>query len=117
MTPISRPLTRPTSADQPRQARIANQSLPFEPAPTPTTRLPTSVTTPGIERSIPPAITTSISPSAATARKVASGSTALNELPDSVSGAAISATTKSTPVASQTGTNPDPTSTLRGSHG
>ena len=57
---------------------------------------------------MPPVMTTSISPSAATARKLISGSTPPDEIPESVSGAMICATTTSTAAAIQTGTNPAP---------
>ena len=75
--------------------------------------LATRTITPGIERSIPPVMITSISPSPATARNVTNGRIPLEkESFDSVSGAMTAAITNSAPVASQTGTNPAPISRL-----
>ena len=85
-------------------------SLPLE---APTTTLATRTITPGIERSMPPFMITSISPRAATARKVMKGSTALlSDADESVSGATIWQTTSRKAVASQTPTKPEPGSAL-----
>ncbi len=59
--------------------------------------------TPGVERSIPACITTSICPSAATARIVMYGSTKAHEVLCKASGAMIAETIASAPVAIQIG--------------
>ena len=58
----------PTAAPRPRHASIPS-ARPWSP-PTPTIKAPPKEMTPGVERSMPACITTSICPSAATARIV-----------------------------------------------
>src|SRR5829696_5506198 len=62
--------------------------------------------TEGIDRSIPPVMTTSIWPSAATARKVVNGQICENDVALTVFGAMTSETSTSIAAMSQTGTNP-----------
>ena len=68
--PTSTPLTRPTPAPSPMHARIPSTSRWSDPRLTPTIRFPPKEMTPGVERSMPACMTTSICPSAATARIV-----------------------------------------------
>ena len=70
---------------------------------TPTSRFAPREITPGVERSMPACMTTSICPSAAIARIVMYGRTNAHDVLPSASGAVIAATTASAPVASQTG--------------
>ena len=109
----SSPLTSPTPAASAMQMTIAPASPLSLPLEAPTTTLATRTITPGIERSMPPFMITSISPRAATARKVMKGSTALlSDADDSASGATIWQTTSRKAVASQTPTKPEPGSAL-----
>ena len=68
--PTRMPLTRPTPAPRPMQARIPSASRWSDPTPTPTIKFPPKEMTPGVERSMPACMITSICPSAATARIV-----------------------------------------------
>ena len=89
---------------------MATTILPSSPLPTPTSTFATRTITPGIERSMPPVMITSIWPRPVTARNVMNGRIPLeNEEPESVSGAMIAQIANSRPVAIQTGTNPAPT--------
>ena len=58
--PTRIPLTSPTSTPTPTQARIPSTSLSLAPALTPTRRFPPREITPGVERSIPACMITSI---------------------------------------------------------
>src|SRR6185437_17127307 len=102
-TPTKIPLAKPISTPIPRQAGIASQRRWSELAPIPTIRLPPMEITPGVERSMPACITTSICPSAATARTVVYGRTYDQDVLPKADGASNAATTPSAAVASQTG--------------
>src|SRR5581483_8186310 len=111
-TPTRSPLPSPTSPDQASATTIATASLPFAPPETPTVSRPARVIVPGIDRSIPPIMITSISPSAATASTAIVASTVLSESFPSVSGATMAAIAIIAADASQTGRKPAPTRTL-----
>ena len=69
--PTKKPLTKPITMPKPRQATIAGARLWSDPAPMPAIKLPPSAITPGVERSMPAFMITSICPRAAIARTVA----------------------------------------------
>src|SRR5579884_284320 len=103
--PTKMPFASPTATPTPRHARIAGAIRWSEPAPTPAIRLPPREITPGVDRSIPPCMTTSICPIAASARTDADGNTYDHDVLPRTSGAANAATITSAAVASQIGRN------------
>ena len=102
-SPTRSPFARPTSMPTARAATIATGRLWLEP--TPAIRLPPAAMTAGVERSMPPCMTTSIWPSAATASTVVWGKTYDHDVVCRASGAMNAATTTSTTVANHTGRN------------
>ena len=111
-TPTKIPLTRPTSTPRPTHARIPSTNRSSDPELTPTSRFPPSEITPGVERSMPACMITSIWPRAAIARTVMNGSTNAHEVLLIAFGAMTAETITRAPVASQIGRNRAATTAL-----
>ncbi len=89
------PLASPMRAATPIAIRIASQMRSFDPSPTPTMIIAASVTVPGVLRSMPAVMITSIWPSAVIPSSAPKGAMADRAGLSRVSGTQIAATTTS----------------------
>src|SRR5262245_49267221 len=92
------PMNRETASEDTNANGKRSSELPD----IPTTMIADNVITPGMDKSIPPVITTSIWPSAARAKKEVKGRTAEKDVRVSVSGAIQSAVRINRPIAIHT---------------
>ena len=110
--PIRIPFTNPMRAATPTAVAIAIQMRSSDWSPTPAMIIADNVKVPGVLRSIPPVMITSIWPSAVIARSAANGAIADSATLLSVSGTQIDATTTSTTRAMYTGMKREATTNL-----